>query len=237
MLQTPLRPEIHRSPANWSDTRRLHITAILKPPDLRQMRMSGLAIGADQPRRPLSGSHFRLILLRYAACRLAASLPGQAAQLAIQRRSEQYWVMVRRVITWFGLLFASVLVTKVLINPVVDRLTADKGGKSALLSAIHWLGSPASDLWIDAAFVIVPCLLICGSREIAWAEKLPFCLPMLLGAIAAFSYRLFSGVVPASRSESIRDPAEWLLVSGVVVALTGLLGRQTWHWVQEVVAE
>jgi hypothetical protein len=38
MLQTPLRPEIHRSPANWSDTRRLHITAILKPPDLRQMR-------------------------------------------------------------------------------------------------------------------------------------------------------------------------------------------------------
>jgi hypothetical protein len=38
MLQTPLRPEIHRSPANWSDTRRLQITAILKPSDLRQMR-------------------------------------------------------------------------------------------------------------------------------------------------------------------------------------------------------
>jgi hypothetical protein len=39
MLQTPLRPEIHRSPVDWSDTRRLQITAILKPSDLRQMSM------------------------------------------------------------------------------------------------------------------------------------------------------------------------------------------------------
>jgi len=39
MLQTPLRPEIHRSPANWSDTRRLQITAILKPSDLRHERV------------------------------------------------------------------------------------------------------------------------------------------------------------------------------------------------------
>ena len=46
MLQTPLRPEIHRSPANWSDTRRLQIMAILKPPVLRHERAHPHRFGA-----------------------------------------------------------------------------------------------------------------------------------------------------------------------------------------------
>jgi hypothetical protein len=38
MLQTPLRPEIHRWLVNWSDATSTD-TAILKPPDLRHERM------------------------------------------------------------------------------------------------------------------------------------------------------------------------------------------------------
>jgi hypothetical protein len=136
--------------------------------------------------------------------------------------------MIRKSIRWFLLLFAAVLVTKIAINPLVDRIAGDKAG---LLGVVHWLGSSASDLWFGVVLALVLCLFI-SRGDMALGEKLLFCLPILVGLVGAVSYRLVSGVVPATRAESIQDPAGWLLMAGIVTLLIEVIMRASWHQVQ-----
>jgi hypothetical protein len=55
--------------------------------------------------------------------------------------------MFRRGIKWLTLLVVGEVLVKLAVDPMIDWLLPGNREGNLLLRLLHWLGSPASDLW------------------------------------------------------------------------------------------
>jgi hypothetical protein len=142
--------------------------------------------------------------------------------------------MIRLVTKWLLGVVAAYLVIHLVVGPVVDWLIPAKKERNDVLRVIHWLGSPASNLWflmvVVAAFSLWAAF---APGDVTRGQRLALCVPALAGVVAGSSYRLASSYIPAAQQAMLHDPAMWSLLSGLGAALVALTSLGAWGAAQD----
>ena len=154
--------------------------------------------------------------------------------VAVEAGVAQTWIMIQRGIKWLLSVVAAYLVIQLVVGPFIDRLIPAKKERNDLLRVIHWLGSPASNLWFFAVVVAAFSLWAAfAPGNVTRGQRLVLWVPALAGVVAGSSYRLVSTYVPTTRQATLHDPAMWLLLGGLGAALLALASLAAWGAAQD----
>ncbi len=74
--------------------------------------------------------------------------------------------MFRRGIKWVALLVVGEVLIKLAVDPIIGWLLPGSREGNLLLRLLHWLGSPASDLWFGVVLVAPAILWAAGAEGV-----------------------------------------------------------------------